>query len=142
MKKVYSVDLINSFFSKQEATELILGLVNYKIELHSNKLFSTQVKYGVEDEESKYRLDRLTLSRDQIQAFLNETEDVCEDENMYKIINMMNEFTQQDFEELENNYQKLNIFLSNLFFLNLWQQKLQYKVLKARSIIKWLKSIL
>ena len=75
MKKVYSVDLINSFFSKQEATELILGLVNYKIELHSNKLFSTQVKYGVEDEESKYRLDRLTLSRDQIQAFLNETED-------------------------------------------------------------------
>ena len=32
MKKVYSVDLINSFFSKQEATELILGLMNYKIE--------------------------------------------------------------------------------------------------------------
>ena len=33
------------------------------------------MKYGVEDEESKYRLDRLTLSRDQIQAFLNDTED-------------------------------------------------------------------
>jgi hypothetical protein len=46
MKKVYSVDLINSFFSKQEATELILGLMNYKIELHSNKVFSSQVKYG------------------------------------------------------------------------------------------------
>jgi hypothetical protein len=60
MKKVYSVDLINSFFSKQEATELILGLMNYKIELHSNKMFSSQVKYGVEDEESKYRLDCLT----------------------------------------------------------------------------------
>jgi hypothetical protein len=75
MKKVYSVDLINSFFSKQDATELILGLINYKIDLHSNKLFSTQVKYGVEDEESKYRLERLTASLDQIKAYLNETED-------------------------------------------------------------------
>ena len=75
MKKVYSVDLINSFFSKQEATELILGLMNYKIELHSNKMFSSQVKYGVEDEESKYRLDCLTKSRDQLKDFLMESED-------------------------------------------------------------------
>ena len=75
MKKVYSVDLINSFFSKQEATELILGLMNYKIDLHSNKLFASQVKYGIEDEESKYRLDRLSQSRDQIQAFLNQTDE-------------------------------------------------------------------
>lgn len=75
MKKVYAVDLINSFFSKEEATELILGLINYKIDLHSNKLFSAEVKYGIEDEESKYRLDRLTLSRDQIKAFLQDTED-------------------------------------------------------------------
>ena len=75
MKKVYSVDLINSFFSKQEATELILGLINYKIDLHSNKLFSTQVKYGVEDEESKYRLERLSISREQIQAFFKESDD-------------------------------------------------------------------
>ena len=75
MKKVYSVDLINSFFPKQDATELILGLINYKIDLHSKKLFSTQVQYGVEDEESKYRLERLTASLDQIKAYLNETED-------------------------------------------------------------------
>jgi hypothetical protein len=75
MKQVYSVDLINSFFSKEEATELILGLMNYKIDLHSNKLFATQVKFGIEDEESKYRLDRLTVSRDQLKAYLNETEE-------------------------------------------------------------------
>ena len=49
--------------------------MNYKIELHSNKLFSSQVKYGVEDEESKYRLELLTKSRDQIKALLNESED-------------------------------------------------------------------
>ena len=75
MKQIYSVDLINSFFSKQDATELILGLMHYKIDLHSNKLFSTQVKYGVEDEESKYRLERLNASLDQLKAYLNETED-------------------------------------------------------------------
>jgi len=75
MKQIYSVDLINSFFSKQDATELILGLMHYKIDLHSNKLFSTQVKYGVEDEESKYRLERLIASLDQLKAYLNETED-------------------------------------------------------------------
>lgn len=75
MKKVYSVDLINSFFSKQEATELVLGLMNYKIELHSNKMFSTQVRYGVEDEESKYRLVCLTKSLDQLKEFLMESEE-------------------------------------------------------------------
>jgi hypothetical protein len=75
MKQVYSVDLINSFFSKEEATELILGLMNYKIDLHSNNLFATQVKFGIEDEELKYRLDRLTVSRDQLKAYLNDTED-------------------------------------------------------------------
>ena len=58
-----------------------------------------------------------------ISFFLNETEDVCEDENMYNIINMMNEFTQQDFEELEkkeleNNYQKLNKWTSPSIMLN------------------------
>jgi hypothetical protein len=75
MKKVYAVDLINSFFSKQEATELILGLINFKIELHSNKLLSSQVKYGVEDEDSKYRLERLIQSRDQIKEVLNQSEE-------------------------------------------------------------------
>ena len=75
MKQVYSVDLINSFFSKEEATELILGLINYKIDLHSNKLFATQVKFGIEDEESKYRIERLTVSRDQLKAYLYETEE-------------------------------------------------------------------
>lgn len=75
MKKLYSVDLVNSYFSKEEATELILGLINYKIELHSNKVFSTQVKYGIEDEDSKYRLDRLSISRDQVKEFLLQSED-------------------------------------------------------------------
>ena len=64
MKQLYAIDLINSYFSKEEATELILSLINYKIDLHSNKLFSSQVKYGIEDEESKYRLERLVASRE------------------------------------------------------------------------------
>lgn len=59
MKKVYSVDLINSFFSKQEATELILGLINYKIELHSNKLFSTQVKVNKLESYRKMRVGNM-----------------------------------------------------------------------------------
>jgi len=49
--------------------------MNYKIELHTNKLFSSQVKYGVEDEESKYRLDCLTKSRDLEKYFLMDSED-------------------------------------------------------------------
>ncbi len=75
MKQYYSIDLVNSYFSKQEATELILGLLDYKIELHSKKLFSTKVKYGIEDEDSKYRLERLCVSREQIKAFLDESVD-------------------------------------------------------------------
>lgn len=75
MKQVYLVDLVNSYFSKEEATELILSLINYKIDLHSNKLFSTKVKYGIEDEDSKYRLDKLCASRDQLKTYLNNTEE-------------------------------------------------------------------
>ncbi len=75
MKQLYAIDLINSYFSKEEATELILSLINYKIDLHSNKLFSSQVKYGIEDEESKYRLERLVASREMLKIFLNETDE-------------------------------------------------------------------
>lgn len=75
MKQLYAVDLLNSYFSKEEATELILSLINYKIEFHTNKLFSTKVKYGIEDEDSKYRLDRLCASRDQLKAYLKQTDE-------------------------------------------------------------------
>jgi hypothetical protein len=33
-------------------------------------LFSQQVKYGIEDEDSKYRLERLCASRDSIKELL------------------------------------------------------------------------
>ena len=75
MKQLYAVDLLNSYFSKEEATELILSLINYKIEFHTNKLFSTKVKYGIEDEDSKYRLDRLCASRDQLKAYFKQTDE-------------------------------------------------------------------
>jgi hypothetical protein len=60
-------------FSKEEATELILGLIDYKIDVHSRKIFSNQVKFGEEDEDSKYRLEKLTASRAAIKALLDDT---------------------------------------------------------------------
>ncbi len=59
-------------FSKEEATELILGLINYKIDVHSRKIFANQVKFGEEDEDSKYRLEKLTASRDAIKQLLDD----------------------------------------------------------------------
>ena len=75
MKNVYIIDLINSYFSKEEAAELILSLISYKIDFHTNKLFSTEVKFGIEDKESKYRLDKLCASRDSLIAFLKDSDD-------------------------------------------------------------------
>jgi hypothetical protein len=75
MKKIYVIDLVNSLFSKEEATELILGLLEYKIDVHSKKNFSSQVKFGHEDEESKYRLEKLTTARDAIKEVLEKTKD-------------------------------------------------------------------
>lgn len=72
MKKVYEIDLINSLFSKEEATELILGLIDYKIDVHSRKNFSSQVKFGQEDEDSKYRLEKLNASRAAIKELLDD----------------------------------------------------------------------
>ncbi len=73
MKNIYEIDLVNSLFSKEEATELILGLIDYKIDVHSRKIFSNQVKFGEVDEDSKYRLEKLTASREAIKELLNGT---------------------------------------------------------------------
>jgi hypothetical protein len=70
MKKIYAIDLVNSLFSKEEATELILGLIDYKIDVHSRKNFSNQVKFGEEDEDSKYRLEKLTAAREAIKEMI------------------------------------------------------------------------
>lgn len=75
MKQLYSIDLVNSYFSKEEATELILSLINYKIDFHKNKLFSSEVKHGVEDQESKYRLEKLCASRDLLKTYLYNTDE-------------------------------------------------------------------
>ncbi len=80
MKQQYAVDLVNSYFSKEEAIELILGLINYKIDVHSKKIFASQVRFGEEDADSKYRLEKLCASRDQLKAYL----EACE-ESMFKL---------------------------------------------------------
>lgn len=75
MKQLYAIDLVNSYFSKEEATELILGLINYKIDFHSKKNFANQVRFGEEDADTIYRLEKLCASRDQLKAYLETCED-------------------------------------------------------------------
>ena len=78
-----------------------------------------------------------------INIFLNEKEDVsnCDNDDDYikKMINMLNEFTEQDFQELENNNQNLNKWTSPLIMLNDYTKPELLKICNYYGLDKYVK---
>ena len=78
-----------------------------------------------------------------INIFFNEKEDVsnCDNDDEYikKMINMLNEFTEQDFQELENNNQNLNKWTSPLIMLNDYTKPELLKICNYYGLDKYVK---
>ncbi|MEO8821060.1 MAG: hypothetical protein ABI267_00805 [Ginsengibacter sp.] len=64
MKLKYSVTFIKGSFTPQEAKDVLLELITYKINFHSIKNFSSQERYGKPLKGSQKRIEELQASRE------------------------------------------------------------------------------
>lgn len=66
MKKTEKIDLIKGTFSPSEARDILLDLLNSKINFHNKKNWSSRERFGKPDAESEQRLKHLKNSRNKI----------------------------------------------------------------------------
>ncbi len=72
MSKTQNYQLINGIYNTEEAKEILLGMVRYKIQFHQNKVFSSDVRLGVVDKISNTRVAELMRTREDISALIEE----------------------------------------------------------------------
>lgn len=65
MKKE-QIDLVKGIFEKEEAKEILLNLIDSKIQFHNKRIFSDRIRFGTENLESISRIKELYKSREQI----------------------------------------------------------------------------
>ena len=72
MKKNENIALISGDFKPEEAKELLLTLINHKINYHERKSFSSEIRLGDKDKHSGVRIEQLRASKSQINALIEE----------------------------------------------------------------------
>jgi hypothetical protein len=75
MKKEFETSLINGVFDKTDSTDIILSMLNKKIEYHELKSFSNLVKFNEKDFYLEDRIDELKKARQLFIEFINSNED-------------------------------------------------------------------
>ena len=71
MKKTETINLIKGIFTPVEAQELLLDLLNSKINFHHKKDFSSRERFGKPDAGSEQKLKYLTESRNKVRTLLS-----------------------------------------------------------------------
>lgn len=66
MNNSEKLKLINGSFSASEAKEILTTLFSNKIQFHTTKKFSTEVRFGKDDEVSSKRIPELNQSLEKI----------------------------------------------------------------------------
>ncbi|HCL06651.1 MAG TPA: hypothetical protein DHW64_12150 [Chitinophagaceae bacterium] len=72
MNTTEKVTLINGVFTPDEAKEVLLTLLNHKINFHRMRNFSSEERFGKPDPVSAKRLPALYESREQVLSILND----------------------------------------------------------------------
>ena len=72
MKKTETIDLIKGTFTPREAQELLLDLLNSKINFHHKKDFSSRERFGKPDAGSEQKLKNLTESRNKVRTLISQ----------------------------------------------------------------------
>jgi hypothetical protein len=75
MKTNEQFNLINGEFSKEDAKEMLLKLINSKIQFHQAKNFSTNEMLGQDDANSIKRIPILLDNSEKISTFINQLSD-------------------------------------------------------------------
>ena len=71
MKNTKKIQLIKGDFTNDEAKEILLNLINAKINFHNLKNFSDDERSGKQDEISLKRITELTESQEVISQIIN-----------------------------------------------------------------------
>lgn len=66
--------LIKGKFSARDAKEVLLSLINYKINFHELKNFSTEERFGKKDKRSVERIKDLREMKTRVLAIIEEAE--------------------------------------------------------------------
>ena len=85
MKKTEKIELIKGTFTPREAQEILLTLLNGKINFHNMKDFSSRERYGRPDEDSQLRLKHLKESRDRVISTFSE---LVNDDNERRLVTL------------------------------------------------------
>lgn len=75
MKKMETIELVKGVFTPQEAREVLLQLLNGKINFHNLKNWSSRETFGKPDAVSEQRLRYLEESRKKVEMFISEAMD-------------------------------------------------------------------
>lgn len=73
---MYTLKLINNQFTPEEAKELLLTLINDKIRFHSTKNFSSEIRTGVSENQSRQRIKELEEAKKQIIELVQKAEEM------------------------------------------------------------------
>ncbi|QSE96422.1 hypothetical protein [Fulvivirga lutea] len=65
-------DLIKGVFEPEEAKEILLYLIDGKIQFHQNRIFSDKIRFGTENKASVARIAELENTREQILKLIAE----------------------------------------------------------------------
>ena len=71
MKKTETIDLIKGTFTPSEARDLLLDLLNSKINFHNKKDWSSRERFGKPVADSEQRLKLLRESRSKVETLIS-----------------------------------------------------------------------
>lgn len=72
MKKKETIELIKGTFTPGDAREILLEMLNSKINFHNRKNWSSRERFGKPDAHSEQRLAELRESRQKVEALFAE----------------------------------------------------------------------
>ncbi len=75
MKQTETIDLIKGTFTPDEAREILLQLLNSKINFHNLKNWSSRERFGKPDTDSEQKLKYLEESRKNVEMFISKALD-------------------------------------------------------------------
>jgi hypothetical protein len=75
MTDIERFSLINGEFLKDEARDILLGMINYKISFHELRNFGSSIQHGQQNDLSVRRIQELEETRNQILKFFSSLDD-------------------------------------------------------------------
>jgi hypothetical protein len=75
MKKTETIELIKGIFTPDDAREILLTLLDNKINFHDLRSWSSQERFGMPDPYSEERLTSLRESREKVKQIISQSID-------------------------------------------------------------------